>query len=148
MMQVRNFLQAVNDPRDALDHHLGFDHFLFTADTQKYLQIGYRFIDEDADGGRFDYAGHNVNLAVKVPTRYKGKLKLRYNYLHKDFKSVTPSIGKERWDQRHTYQINWTRMFLQNLEFKAEFQHIENISNFSPVDFSENIISFNGRFLF
>ena len=148
MIQTRNFLQSANNPRDGLDNHLGFDHFLFTPDGRKYFQVSYRFIDEVTDGDRFDYVGHTLTLAVKVPTRYEGKLKLRYTYLHKDFKNITPSIGAERWDQRHTYQIAWTRVFLKNLEFKVDFQHIENISNFSVVDFSENIIAFNGRFLF
>ncbi|MDH5763837.1 MAG: tetratricopeptide repeat protein [Nitrospinota bacterium] len=148
MLQPRNFLQSVNDPRDGLDNQLSLDHFVFTSDGKKHFQFGYRFIDEIAEGDRFDYVGHSLTLAVKVPTRYEGNLKLRYSYLHKDFKNITPSIGAERWDQRHTFQIAWTRMFLKNLEFKADFQHIENISNFPVVDYSENIIAFNGLFLF
>ena len=137
----KNFLQGINDERDGVNHSIGFDQFVFFKDKRSYGQLGYRLMDEDTSGDRFDYLGHEVNLSGRFPTRYEGNFMMRYHLLWKDFKNITPSIGEERLDKVHTFQFTWTRIFEDLIEFKFDFQHIESDSNLPSVDYSENIVS-------
>ena len=144
----KNFAQDVNDPRDGVNHSIGFEQYLFFKNKQAYAQLGYRLMDEDTSGSQFSYVGHEVTLTGRTPTRYEGKLTGRYQLLWKDFDSITPSIGAERLDRRHTFQITWTRMFQDLIEFKFDFQHIESDSNLPAVDYSENIVFFGAMYKF
>ena len=136
----KNFNQDFNDPRDGVNHSIGFDQFYFFSGKESYGQLGYRLMDEDTSGDQFDYIGHEVTLSGRIPTYYAGKLLLRYHLLWKDFQNITPSIGEERLDKRHTFQFTWTRIFEDMIEFKFDFQHIESDSNLPAVDYSENIV--------
>jgi hypothetical protein len=136
----KTFNQDFNDPRDGVNHSIGFDQFVFFSGKQSYGQLGYRLMDEDTSGDQFDYIGHEVTLSGRTPTYYKGQLLIRYHLLWKDFQNITPSIGEERLDRRHTFQFAWTRIFEDLIEFKFDFQHIESDSNLPAVDYSENIV--------
>lgn len=144
----KNFAQDVNDPRDGVNHSIGFDQYVFFKDKKSYGQLAYRLMNEDTSGAQFDYIGHQVSLSGRIPTQYKGQLTGRYQLLWKDFKNITPSIGAERLDRRHTFQITWTRVFEDLIEFKFDFQHIESDSNLPAVDYSENIVFFGAMYKF
>ncbi len=144
----KNFHQDFNDPRDAMTHSAGFDQFLFFDNQKSHGRFAYRFIYEDTSGDPFDYLGHRFSLAAQVPTSYEGKLSGSYRFLYKDFQNVTPSIGAERLDKRHTFQINWTTVYQKMVQFKFDLQHIRSDSNLPAVDYTENILSVGAKITF
>jgi len=149
VLEFKSFVQDVNAPRDAVHNSVGFDHYVFFKNQKGFVHLGYRLMNENADGDPFDYLGNRVTVSAKWPLENKyGQIRLKYTFLNRDFKNTTPQIGEERLDRRHTFQLIWTKKFLDHLECKFDFQHMEADSNLPTVDFSENIIFVGASYLF
>ncbi|MFQ5450961.1 MAG: hypothetical protein ACE5E9_10050 [Nitrospinaceae bacterium] len=138
MFMDKNFFSA-ND-RDAANHSIGFSQFFFFMKSKAYVSGGYRFSIEQAKGNEFDYFAHTVKGMLKLPTPLKSNLKVSYKYKVRDYDKITPSIGEERLDNKHTFRLLWYKTLFKIFELKLDYQHIISVSNLATVDFTENII--------
>ena len=134
------------DPaRDGKSHSVGMDHFVFFMQGESYLLFSYRFEDKNTRGDEFTYDGHFATLGVKTPLPIwgqKGTFNLAYRYFYKDYKSITPSLGEERRDLRHTIQVGLSQPLNKWLQLNLNYEFIDSVSNLQSIDFTENIASF------
>jgi tetratricopeptide (TPR) repeat protein len=138
-------MQFFNDPaRDAENQGIGMDHFVFFMKGKSYLLISYRFENKRTKGDEFTYAGHYGTLGVKTPLPFwnqKGTFNVTYRYFYKDYKDITPSLGAERRDFRHSIQVGLTQPIYKRLKLNLNYQFIDSVSNLRQIDFTENIAS-------
>ena len=130
--------------RDARQHALSLDNYIVFDDNKSYVRLGYRGEDEDADGPRYDYLGHYLNAGLSTPLNLlpkPAKLDFSYQYLTKDYSNITPSIGKERNDHRHTFGVK-AHIDLSDAVFaRLGYEYVDASSNLPSADFHENIVS-------
>ena len=141
-----------NDPdRDGKNHGIGTDNFIFFMQGKSYLLFSYRFENKDTRGDEFTYAGNFATIGAKTILPFwnrRGTFNLAYKFFHKDYKNITPSLGKERWDLRHTIQVGVTQPLNKWLQLNLKYEFIDSVSNLKSIDFTENIASFNFNIFF
>jgi tetratricopeptide (TPR) repeat protein len=140
IFSINDYFNDEDELRDAVNHSAGFDLFLFFMDYKGYVQVGYRAEIEDADGDEYDYLGHTAICAVQVKLPYESTIRFMYQYEFKDYSDITPSIGEEREDNKHTYNAVFTKELFDNFELKVDYEHIRSYSNLPAVDYHENVI--------
>jgi tetratricopeptide (TPR) repeat protein len=140
------------DPaRDGESHSVGMDNFIFFMQGKSYLLISYRFEDKSTRGDEFVYKGHFATLGLKTPLPIfdqKGTFNMAYRYFYKDYRNITPSLGQERRDFRHTIQVGFSQPLYKWLQLNLNYEFIDSVSNLRSIDFTENIVSmsFSGTF--
>ncbi|MEE8260064.1 MAG: hypothetical protein V3R14_03585, partial [Nitrospinaceae bacterium] len=112
---------------------------------KSYLLFSYRFEDKTTQGDAFTYAGHFGTIAAKTSLPFwnrRGTFNVAYNFFHKDYKHITPSLGKERYDLQHSFQVNLAQPLYKSLQLNLNYEYIDSDSNLQESDFTENIVSF------
>lgn len=134
-----------NNARDADQYAVSFDSYYFFGDQRTYGSLGIRLEDEDTVGPEFDYQAYYITLGVSSrinvfteETRLRGS----YQYYHRDYSNITPAIGAERDDKRHTLTLQARHPLTEHLSVELNYRYIGSESNLITNDFSENIISF------
>jgi len=130
--------------RDGQSHGLGFDNFYFFLENKGYFLLGYRLEHVNTRGDQFDFLGNFVTAKIKYPLQVLDlgtQLDLSYKFFIKDYNNITPSIGEERRDVRHTIQFGVIQPIYKNLEAKLKYKYIRAESNLPTSDFKENIVS-------
>jgi hypothetical protein len=135
---------AANPARDATADGFSSDTYVFLNGLRTYLVFGYRYDDEDAADGQFDYAGHKLSaqLSQRLPTG-KRELTLRtyLRYETRDYDNATPSIGAPRGDDRVQLETSLEVPLRERLITRFGYKHADNRSNLPSVDFDENVWS-------
>jgi len=130
--------------RDAKNHGVGMDHFIFYDKGKSYVLFSYRFENKITRGPEFTYVGHYGTAGLRTPLPFldkKGSINLAYRFFHKDYKNQTPSLGRERYDLRHTFQATVTQPITKCLDLVLNYEFIDSVSNLKQTDFTENIAS-------
>ena len=134
-----------NDPaRDGQNYGVGMDHFVFFMKGKSYILFSYRFEDKKTRGDEFTYAGHFGTLGVNTPLPIwdqKGTFDVAYKFFYKDYRNITPSLGQERRDLRHTIQVGLTQPLNKWLQLNLKYEFIDSVSNLRTINFTENIVS-------
>ena len=139
-----NFQFFTDPARDGENHGVGMDHFVFFMKGKSYLLFSYRFENKVTRGNEFTYNGNYGTLGVKTPLplwNRKGAFNLTYRFFYKDYRNITPSLGRERRDLRHTIQLGVSQPLYDWLQLKLNYEFIDSISNLKQIDFTENIVS-------
>lgn len=130
--------------RDGESHSIGMDNFIFFMQGKSYLLISYRFEDRTTRADEFTYEGHFATLGLKTPLPIfdrKGSFNVSYRYFYKDYTNITPSLGQERRDFRHTIQVGLSQPLCEWLKLNLNYEFIDSVSNLQAIDFTENIAS-------
>jgi len=130
--------------RDSKNHGVGTDHFIFFDEGKSYLLFSYRFESKITRGPEFTYLGHFGTAGLKTPLPFldkKGSINLAYRFFHKNYNNQTPSLGRERYDLRHTFQVTVTQPITKCLDLIMNYEFIDSVSNLKQTDFTENIAS-------
>ena len=137
--------QFFQDPaRDGKNHGVGMDHFVFFTKGKSYLLFSYRFENKTTRGDEFTYTGHFGTLGAKTFLPFwnqKGTINIAYRFFYKDYRHITPSLGQERRDLRHTIQVGVAQPLNTWLQLKLNYEFIDSVSNLQSIDFTENIAS-------
>lgn len=147
-LQVKDFKQGVNDPRDAVNNGLTFDNFIFFDQARSYVSLGYRIEGEDADGRQFDYLGHffharaKLRLPIDALQKWNPVARLGLEFWTKDYDNVTPSIGAKRDDDRTTISAALQLDLTDHVNSELAVENIEASSNLPSADFDETIVTF------
>lgn len=139
--QRRNYADI--EPRDADQHNFGLTGYYFFA-PKSHLSAGYKLARETADGPEFSYWGHVVDVGVKAPLRLgniEPVLRASYRYWHRNYSNITPSIGAERLDKRHTFRVGLEIPVYERFNVKPQYQYTDANSNLPSVDYNEHIVS-------
>ena len=146
----KEFLEAVNAPRNSTNNSFSFSQFIFFMKGKAYISGGYRWSNEDAVSDAFGYDGHAFSLAAKLPGPFKTTLRLRYKYTAREYNDPTsitfyapvPPLpaGTLREDDKQSFKAEISRDFLKYLRFLARYEYVDNDSNLPTIVYSENII--------
>ena len=129
--------------RDAKSNTGEVDLYFFRRGLRSYFNFGFQYKDEDAQADEYDYkAGslkfryiHRFNMLSKVAT-----LELAYRYEDRDYSSPTPSIEKNRADQRQRWRVDLEIPVIERgaVKFYAAYGDYE--SNLDRANYDQNII--------
>ncbi len=139
----------VNPGRDATAAIGEIDLYHFPTGKPWYVNIGYKYRDEDASAARFDYQGntykaryvHRLNLLDK-----QARFELSFRRLDRDYTSVTPSIGRERFDQRDRTSAELELSLTPRLDVELYYTYSDWESNLESVDFNQNVAGLRFRY--
>tara|TARA_R110002072_G_scaffold296512_2_gene468422 strand:- start:892 stop:1977 length:1086 start_codon:yes stop_codon:yes gene_type:complete len=130
--------------RNAQVNGLSLDNFFFFNETRSYIKAGYRFEMENAARNEFDFAGHYLNIGLKSALGASpgdATIRFSYQYYLRDYTNETPSISREREDQRHTAKAEIAVPVHEHAQMKFSYKYIKAHSNLSTSDFDENVIN-------
>ncbi len=133
---------AVNPGRDATAGIGEIDLYHFPTGKPWFLNFGYKYRDEDASAARFDYTGntykaryvHRLTLLDK-----RTRFELAFRRLDRDYSSVTPSIGVERFDRRDRTSVRLEMTFTPRLDAQVYYNYSDWESNLESVDFHQHV---------
>ena len=130
--------------RDAETHAAGADLYWFLRGIRSYLVFGYRLHGENADAAEYDYRSHTVKLRYvrrfKLGTR-NITAKLGWRYQARDYRAVTPLIGKDRDDDRYRIDFNVEIPLRGKWFVSFEHDYADNSSNLPSADYSQRVTS-------
>ncbi len=129
-----------NSSRDATTNAGEGDLYYFYRGLRSYFNLGYRFRDEDANADRYDYRSNSVKLRYihrfELPSRTI-KLELAWRYEDRDYRSDTPSIGRERSDQRQRWQVDLELPLRGALAIEFYTSYGDYNSNYNAADYTQ-----------
>jgi len=132
-----------NPGRDADSHAAEMDFYYFRRGLRSYFNLGFKYKDEDAVEDRFDYSASNVKLRYVHRFKVAGKtLKTGFSwrYEYRDYSSITPSIGEEREDKRHRWNIDIEYPMLENGAIALYTGYADYTSNFPSSDYDQYVV--------
>ncbi len=135
-----------DDRRDAVNHGVGVDHFLFFNGRQSYVSMGYRLESESAKDEEFDFLGHQFSVRYQVPVFRQARFGMAVEYQLRDYDNLTPDIGTPREDQRLYLKMGLSQEIMKRLDLKLDYQYINSDSNQASSNFDENIIQLGFEF--
>ena len=142
---------AADNGRDADQHSVSFDTY-YIANERSFTSLSFRIEDEDTDDAQFDYQGiyatMGFNTSMDIIATYSTKFRFSYQYFLRDYENITPSIGRDRRDQRHTVSLGVRQPFSRYFAALLNYQYIDADSNLRTADFGENIVSMSLEFAY
>lgn len=141
----------VNPDRDATASIGEVDIYHFPGGKPWFFNVGYKYRDEDASAARFDYEGntfkaryvHRLNLLDR-----KARLEFSFRRLDRDYSSITPSIGEERFDQRDRTGVQFEIAMTPQLDLELYYNYSDWESNLDSVDFHQHLAGLRFRYRF
>ena len=138
----KGFVTSAN--LDANTDMAAFDAYRFFAKRKGYIAIGLRYEDENAAGPQYDYRGLQGTVKAQIPFRLlksNARAKLSYSYGERNYRSITPSIGVERFEKRSTWNIGFELPLSKVLTFKPSLRFVDRDSNNPIYDYREHMIT-------
>ncbi len=135
--------------RDAITDSWEIDLYFFVRGLRSYLNLGYRYKDEDAQAAQLDYRSDSFKLRYvqRIEALSKlMKLELSWRYEDRDYRFDTPSIGEKRADDRHRLGIDVEVPLTSRSALQFYYGHGDYDSNLQRVDYTQNIAG--GRFIY
>jgi hypothetical protein len=117
-------------------------------DSKAFLRLGYGFALEDTQNPIFDYISHSASMGLKLPLFAKVSANFSYSYNYQDYKSITASIGEQRFDASHYLGLNINVPVLDSLDLDINLNRTMSNSNLETIDFVQNISSVNLNYRF
>ncbi len=127
--------------RDAKVHAGGVDVFFFIDGVRTYILGGYKYEAENTVADRFDFQGHNFKLRFvkRLPFRgHDAKFELGWRYEKRDYRSITPAIGKVRNDNRHKVKAELEIPVMDHVYVLVEYEYSDFSSNLPSADYTQN----------
>jgi hypothetical protein len=132
-----------NSPsRDAIAHSGEIDLYFFARGLRRYVNLGYRFKDEDARTAWLDYQSHGLKLRyihrLELFSRL-AKLELSWRFEDRDYSTDTPTIGERRKDRRNRGRIDLEYPLGKNSAAQFYYGYGDYDSNLERVDYIQDI---------
>ena len=139
----------VNPGRDATAAIGEVDIYHFPSGKPWYINVGVKYRDEDARAARFDYVGNTFKARYVHRLTFwdkKARFELAYRRLNRDYTSVTPSIGRERFDQRDRAGVEFQLSLTPAFDVKAYYTYSDWESNLDSVNFHQHVAGMTVRY--
>ncbi|MEK9877304.1 MAG: hypothetical protein VW684_11645, partial [Betaproteobacteria bacterium] len=132
----------VNPGRDATAVIGEIDLYHFPTGKPWFINVGYKYRDEDASAAQFDYAGNTYK--VRYVHRFalwerKARFEASLRRLDRDYRSNTPSIGEERFDRRDRARLALQFNLSRRVEAEFYYTYSDWDSNLESVNFSQDV---------
>ena len=128
--------------RDADTDASEVDLYWFRNGLRSYINVGYRYKDEDASAARFDFKSNSFKL--RYVQRFQllnrlAKLELAWRFEDRDYSSIEPAIGEDRDDDRHRLEAELEVPVLTDAAIIGYYQYNDYDSNLERSDYSQHI---------
>jgi len=130
--------------RNATQHSLGTELYLFLAGPKRYLVAEYKYQNEDAASAQFDRQIHNLKLGYQHTfSIFERDLigRLKASYQTRDYDAITPSIGVIRDDKRLRLGAELRVLLSPSLFALLEYQHSNYESNLPAADYKQDTVA-------
>lgn len=120
------------------------DAYRFFARRKGYIALGVRYEAENATGPEYDYHGLQGSVKAQIPFRLfksNARAKLSYSYGERNYRNITPSIGKERFEKRSTWNLALEVPLNKAITLKPSFRYVDRDSNNPVYDYKEHVIT-------
>lgn len=129
--------------RDATTKTGELDLYYFHRGLRSYLNLGYRYRDEDAKAPELDFDAHSLKL--RYIRRFdllgqKAKAELAVRYEVRDYRSEEPTIGERRDDNRLRWKADFELPITTHLTWQWYYSYGDYISNLPRADFTQSIV--------
>lgn len=137
--------------RDATSHGLETDAYYFWRGLRRYFNLGYAYKTENSRADRFDFSGHTVKLRAVQRLELGANLStleggLRYE--QRDYQSLTPSIGENRFDDRIKVFIRLDYALTKRLTWRIYADYSDYQSNLPSADYDQTVLGTEIKFSF
>jgi len=137
--------------RDATSHGLETDAYYFWRGLRRYFNLGYAYKTENSRANRFDFKGHTIKLRAVQRFQLGANLStleggLRYE--QRDYQSITPSIGENRFDDRIKIFVRLDYAMTQRLTWRFYTEYSDYQSNLPSADYDQTVLGTEMRFSF
>lgn len=142
--QVKEFREKPlfsEDNRDAVNHEVGFTHFLRFKDAKHYIKGGYFYDREFAHGDNWDYEGNKFVIGFQY-TLWKD-IRFNVDYEYKLIRYDNPNIffDEKRDDKEGAVMVALSKDISKNLSLSLEYMRRDNSSNIALYDYEKNLYS-------
>ena len=129
---------------DANTQSVTADAYYLLPRHKAYLGLGARYELEDAVNPALSFQAYQLSAKAQMRAKLLGrpaKFALGYQYRARDYDAITPAIGEARQERRSSYTASAELALTPTLTAKSQFRHVARISNYSPADYEENLVS-------
>lgn len=130
--------------RDATSSSFSGDAYVFVNGLNTYLILGYRYDDEDAGAAELDYSGRRIGVQLSKRLAAGAReftLKTHLRTETRNYRSVTPSLGELRHDERLELAAMAEIPIGERVLAQVGIRRADNESNLPTVDFTETVVS-------
>jgi hypothetical protein len=129
--------------RNATSEAAEIDLYYFHRGLRSYLNVGYRYRDEDAVAPELDFNGHA--LKVRYIRRFdlfgrKAKSEFAMRYEARDYRSPEPTINEPRQDDRVRWKFDFELPLGRGFTWQSYYSYGDYESNLPRADFTQTIV--------
>lgn len=129
--------------RDALTHAGEIDFYYFHRGLRSYVNIGYRFRNENAVAEEFDFRAHAFK--VRYIRRFdlfgrQAKAEAAVRYELRDYANDEPTIGEPRDDDRLRWKLDFEVPVTSHFSWQWYYSYGDYTSNLPRADFTQTIL--------
>ncbi|MDA0707851.1 MAG: surface lipoprotein assembly modifier [Proteobacteria bacterium] len=121
----------------------GYLKAIYLMGDERTLTAGYTYSDHNTSQREYGYTGHTFDISTKLPMHVMNRettIRAGYRIQSRGYNDESLLYDTEvRSDKRHTLSTSWQVPIKSGFSVKAEFEHLNSISTFAPVDYVENI---------
>lgn len=141
--QKHEFQQVALRDRGA-DRHSVNAKVYFLLGKGRTLNMGYKISHHNTVASELVYWGHTFDLGLKFPieTVEGAKFSTRYRYRQKDYSNITPSLGENRADKRHSIRARLEAPVFQRFTAKLQYEYMDSSSNLETLNYANHLITF------
>ena len=143
-LQVKEFKEKpdfLEDNRDALNHEVGFVHFLRFNDAKHYIKAGYFYDKEITRGDNWDYSGNKFITGFQYTLPKDIRLNLDYEYKQYRYKNTNIFFDEKRRDLERAVSAVISKDIGKGWSVSLEYLRRRNSSNIDLYDYRKNLYS-------
>jgi tetratricopeptide (TPR) repeat protein len=133
--------------RDSFNHRAGFAQYFYWK-QDAVLRFSYFVDTEHADGGDWDYIGHQLGLTGSVRLPWQMRAQAGVEYYLRDYDNRHTVFGERRDDDRWTFSVELSRRMTDFLDLALGYTRIRNESSISFYEYNRDIVAFQVRAAF
>jgi len=142
--QVKEFGERplfLEDNRDALNHEVGFIHFLRFNNAKHHIKAGYFYDKEFAEGDNWDYSGNKFITGIQYTFPMDIRLNLDYEYKRVRYKNTNIYFDEKRRDIDRGLMAAISKDIGKNWTLSLDYTRRRNSSNIDLYDYRKNLYS-------
>jgi hypothetical protein len=128
--------------RDATSDAVSVDAYVFLDGVKRYLVLGGKATEEDANAAEFDYNAGAAKARLVQRFDAMGRemtFRAGAEYEQRDYDNVTPLIGVAREDKRTTLDLSLEAPLGKRFFVEGSYRYGNYSSNLASADFDEHV---------
>lgn len=130
--------------RDATSDTLAADVYFFLDGTKRYIAVGGKAIEEDANTDALDFDGGSARVRLVQRFDALGRemtFRAGAEYEQRDYDAPTPSIGAPREDKRTGVDVSLEAPITENWFVEGSYRFGDYQSNLASANYDEQVTS-------